>query len=45
MSAKIKEAAIQEADRVRHVAEDGVKSGAYIYPIKVSSHLGSMSEA
>lgn len=35
MSAKVKETAVQEAERVRHLAEEGVKSGAYIYPIKV----------
>lgn len=35
MSAKVKETAVQEAERVRNLAEEGVKSGAYIYPIKV----------
>ncbi|EMC97789.1 hypothetical protein BAUCODRAFT_403847 [Baudoinia panamericana UAMH 10762] len=34
MSAKIKETAQQELDRVRHVAEEGAKSGAYLYPLK-----------
>ena len=37
MSARVKETAKEEALHVRQLAEDGVKSGAYIYPIKVSN--------
>jgi hypothetical protein len=37
MAARVKETAKEEALHVRQLAEDGVKSGAYIYPIKVST--------
>jgi len=37
MSARVKETAKEEALHVRKLAEDGVKSGAYIYPLKVGS--------
>lgn len=36
MSARVKETAKEEAQQIRKLANDGVKSGAYIYPIKVS---------
>ena len=36
-SAKIKETAQQEAQRVREIAEEGAKSGAYLYPLKVKA--------
>jgi hypothetical protein len=36
MAARVKETAKEEALQVRQLAEDGLKSGAYIYPIKVS---------
>ena len=36
MADRVKETAKDEALRVRQLAEDGVKSGAYIYPLKVS---------
>lgn len=39
MADKVKETAKEEALRVRQLAEDGVKSGAYVYPIKVSRTL------
>jgi len=35
MAARVKETAKEEALHVRQLAEDGVKSGAYIYPLKV----------
>ena len=35
MSAKVTETAKAEVERVRQQAEEGVKSGAYWYPIKV----------
>jgi hypothetical protein len=37
MAARVKETAKEEALHVRQLAEDGVKSGAYVYPIKVGS--------
>jgi len=37
MSARVKETAKEEALHVRKLAEDGVKSGAYIYPLKVGN--------
>lgn len=35
MAARVKETAKDEALQVRKLAEDGLKSGAYIYPLKV----------
>lgn len=35
MSAKVKETAKEEVQNVRKLANDGLKSGAYMYPIKV----------
>jgi hypothetical protein len=34
MSARVKETAKDEALQVRKLAEEGLRSGAYIYPIK-----------
>lgn len=39
MSARVKETAKEEALHVRKLAEDGVKSGAYIYPLKVGNAI------
>jgi len=36
MAARVKETAKEEALQVRQLAEDGLRSGAYIYPVKVS---------
>jgi len=35
MSAKVKETAKEEVERVRHLTEEAVRSGAYLYPLKV----------
>lgn len=35
MADKVKEVAIEEADRVRNLAADAAKSGAFLYPLKV----------
>jgi hypothetical protein len=35
MAARVKETAKQEAEHIAHLVEDGAKSGAYIYPIRV----------
>ena len=43
MSSKITDTAKQEVDRVRHVAEEGAKSGAYLYPLKVSCLINSIT--
>jgi len=37
MSARVKETAKEEVERVRHLTEDAVRSGAYLYPIKVEN--------
>ena len=37
MSARVKETAKEEVLHVRKLAEDGVKSGAYLYPLKVGN--------
>jgi hypothetical protein len=39
MAARVKETAKEEALHVRQLAEDGVKSGAYVYPIKVGGNV------
>jgi len=41
MSARVKETAKEEALHVRKLAEDGVKSGAYIYPLKVCNAISN----
>lgn len=38
MAARVKETAKEEAIQVRQLAEDGIRSGAYIYPVKVSEN-------
>jgi len=35
MADKVKETARQEVDRVKGLAEEAAKSGAYLYPLKV----------
>lgn len=35
MSAKVKDAAVQEAQQISRAAVEGAKSGAYLYPFKV----------
>ncbi len=35
MSAKVKETALEEVQRARQIAEEGARSGAYLYPLKV----------
>lgn len=36
MAEKVKEVAVEEADRVKSLTRDAVRSGAYLYPLKVS---------
>lgn len=38
MADKIKEVAIEEADRIKSLASDAARSGAYLYPIRVSTY-------
>ena len=45
MSEKVKEVAREEFEQARQLTRDAVRSGAYLYPIKVSFHerrLGTM---
>jgi len=35
MSEKVKETAMEEVERVKVLAQDAARSGAYLYPIKV----------
>lgn len=37
MADKIKEVAVEEADRIKSLASDAARSGAYLYPIRVST--------
>lgn len=36
MAEKVKEVAATEADRLKHLTTDAARSGAYLYPIRVS---------
>lgn len=36
MADKLKETAKQEIEQIKNVASEGVRSGAYVYPIKAS---------
>lgn len=36
MADKVKEVAVEEADRLKQLATDAARSGAYLYPIRVS---------
>ena len=35
MSERVKEVAVQEADRIKILTKDAARSGAYLYPIRV----------
>ena len=39
MADKVKEVAIEEADRLKHLATDAARSGVYLYPIRVGQSL------
>ena len=43
MSDKIKETAKQEVEQIKKVASEGVRSGAYVYPLKASHNNTLMS--
>lgn len=43
MADKIKEVAIEEADRIKSLASDAARSGAYLYPIRVSMRGSSLA--
>lgn len=36
MAEKVKEVAVEEADRLKTLTSDAARSGAYLYPIRVS---------
>lgn len=36
MADKIKEVAVEEAERIKTLASDAARSGAYLYPLRVS---------
>lgn len=36
MSGKVKEVAVEEAERIKTLTTDAVRSGAYLYPLRVS---------
>jgi hypothetical protein len=42
MEAKLREALSAEAERVKTITEEAVKSGAYIYPLKVRKGGGML---
>jgi hypothetical protein len=39
MSDKVKEVAAEEFQQAKVLAQDAVRSGAYLYPIKVGPHF------
>lgn len=36
MSGKVKEVAVEEAERIKSLTSDAARSGAYLYPLRVS---------
>ena len=36
MTDKVKEVAIEEADRIKNLTRDAARSGAYFYPLRAS---------
>jgi len=42
MSEKVKETAMEEVERVKALAQDAARSGAYLYPIKVCSQTDAV---
>lgn len=36
MSGKVKEVAVEEAERIKTLTSDAVRSGAYLYPLRVN---------
>ena len=36
MADKVKEVAIEEAEHIKELATDAARSGAYLYPVRVS---------
>lgn len=46
MAEKVKEVAIGEAERIKALTTDAARSGAYLYPIKVSTfHVNLRSDS
>lgn len=41
MSGKVKEVAVEEAERIKTLTTDAVRSGAYLYPLRVSRYKTS----
>ena len=39
MATKVKEVAVDEADRVKQLSTQAIQSQAYLYPVKVSPHV------
>lgn len=39
MADKVKEVALEEADRLKNLAADAARSGAYLYPLRVGCFL------
>lgn len=40
---KVKEVAVEEAERIKTLTSDAVRSGAYLYPVRVSKVFSSSS--
>ncbi len=43
MSERVKEAVVEEVDRVKALSQEAARSGAYLYPLKVSAPMRSAS--
>lgn len=41
MTTKVKEVAVDEAERIKQLSTQAIRSQAYLYPVKVSSHLSN----
>lgn len=42
---KVKEVAVEEAERIKTLTSDAVRSGAYLYPVRVSKVFSSSSSS
>lgn len=40
MADRVKEVAVEEAERIKNLAADAARSGAYLYPLRVCDFLG-----
>jgi hypothetical protein len=42
MADRVKEVAVEEAERIKNLAADAARSGAYLYPLRVCDFWATM---